>query len=103
MKSEGLFERIKMKELMDNYKNTLDLERFVARRALPLHKQLKNLYTKNRDFQSQKRKLKAELKHFKDEVAHRNLNVLVEATIEREEPVVMKSTPAVQKKNMLLC
>jgi hypothetical protein len=35
-----------MKELMDMYNNTLDLEIFVARRALPLHKKLKNLYRK---------------------------------------------------------
>jgi hypothetical protein len=97
LKSEGLSERIKMKELMDNYNNTLDLEIFAARRALPLHKQLKNLYRKNKDFQSQNRKLKAELQHFKDEVAQRNLNVLVEAAIEKEEPVVKKSTPAVKK------
>jgi uncharacterized protein YfcZ (UPF0381/DUF406 family) len=97
LKSEGLSERIKMKELMDNYNNTLDLARFAARRALPLHKQLKNLYRKNRDFQSQNRKLKAELQHFKDEVAQRNLNVLVEAAIEKEKPIVKKSTPAVKK------
>jgi hypothetical protein len=38
LKSKGLFERIKMKELMDNYNNTLDYEIFAARRSLPLHK-----------------------------------------------------------------
>jgi hypothetical protein len=97
LKAEGLSERIKMKELMDMYNNTLDLEIFAARRAQPLHKQLKNLYRKNRGFQSQNRKLKAELQHFKDELAQRNLNVLVEAAIEREEPVEKKSTPTVKK------
>jgi hypothetical protein len=30
-------------------------------------------------------------------LAQRNLNVLVEAAIEREEPIVKKSTPAVKK------
>ena len=97
LKAESLTERIKMKELMDMYNNTLDLEIFVARRALPLHKQLKNLYRKNRGFQSQNRKLKEELQHFKDELAQRNLNVMVEAAIERDEPVVMKSTPVVKR------
>jgi hypothetical protein len=97
LKSEGLSERIKMKELMDDYSNTLDLARFAARRALPLHKQLKNLYRQNKDFQSQNRKLKAELQQFKDEVAQRNLNVLVEAAIEKEKPVVKKNTPPVKK------
>jgi hypothetical protein len=75
LKAEGLSERIKMKELMDMYNNTLDLAIFAARRALPLHKKLKNLYRKNKGFQSQNRKLKAELQHFKDELAQRNLNV----------------------------
>jgi hypothetical protein len=89
LKSKGLSQRIKMKELMDNYNNTLYLARFAARRALPLHKQLKNLYRQNR-------KLKAELQHFKDEVAQMNLNVLVEAAIEKEKPIVNKSTPVVK-------
>jgi hypothetical protein len=97
LKSEGLSERIKMKELMDGYNHTLDLARFAARRAQPLHKQLKNLYRKNKDFQSQNRKLKAELQQFKDEMAQRNLNVLVEAAIEKEKPVVKKSTAPVKK------
>jgi hypothetical protein len=97
LKEKGLSERIKMKELIDVYKNTLDLEIFAARRCQPLHKQLKNLYNKNRGFQSQNRKIKVELQHFKDGLAQRNLNVLVEDAIEREEPVVKKSTPAVKK------
>jgi hypothetical protein len=60
LKEEILSEIIKMKELMDMYSNTLDLERFVARRAPPLHKKHKNLYRQNRGFQSQNRKLKEE-------------------------------------------
>jgi hypothetical protein len=57
------------KELMYNYNNTLDLEKIAARRALPLHKKLNNLYRLNIGFQSQNRKLKVELQHFKDELA----------------------------------
>jgi hypothetical protein len=97
LKEESLSERIKMKELMDMYSNTLDMEIFTTRRAMPLHKQLKNLYKKNRGFHSQNRKLKEELQHFKDELAQRNLNFLVEDAIEREEPIVKKSTPTVKK------
>jgi hypothetical protein len=48
-----------MEELMAGYNHTLDLARFVARKALPLHKQLNNLYRQNKGFQSQNRKLKA--------------------------------------------
>jgi hypothetical protein len=72
-------------------------QEFAARRGLPLHKKLNNLYRLNIGFQSQNRKLKAKLQQFKDEVAQRNLNVLVEAAIEREEQVVNKITPAVKK------
>jgi hypothetical protein len=61
LKAEGLSERINMNELMDMYNNTLELVRFAARRSLPLHKQLKNLYRKNKGFQSQNRKLKVEV------------------------------------------
>jgi predicted RNase H-like nuclease (RuvC/YqgF family) len=86
-----------MKELMDGYSHTLDLARFAARRSQPLHKQLKNLYRKNRYFQSQNRKLKAELQQFKDEVAQRNMNMLVEASIEKEKPAVKKSILPVKK------
>jgi hypothetical protein len=37
------------------------------------------------------------LQQFKDEVAHRNLNILVEASIEKEKPSAKKSTPPVKK------
>jgi predicted metalloendopeptidase len=97
LKSEALSERIKMKELMDGYSHTLDLAIFAARRAQPLHRQLKNLYRKNKDFQSQNRNLKAELQQFQDEMAQRNLNVLVEAAIEKEKPVAKESIAPVKK------
>jgi hypothetical protein len=97
LKSEGLSERIKMKELMDGYNHTLDLAIFAARRAQTLHKNIKNLYRKNRNFQSQKKKPKEELQQFKDDMAQRNLNVLVEVAIEKEKPTVKKITFPVNK------
>jgi hypothetical protein len=33
------------------------------------------------------------LQHFKDELAQRNLNVLVQVAIERDEPTVKRSIP----------
>jgi hypothetical protein len=72
-------------------------QEFVARRALPLHKQLNNLYRLNIGFQSQNRKLKAEFQQFKDELAQRNVNVLVETAIEGEETIKKRSTPTVKK------
>ena len=77
LKVESMSDRVKMKEIMDGYNHTLDLAKFAARKAQPLHRQLKNLYRQNRDFSSQNRKLKAELQHFQDEIAQRNLHVLV--------------------------
>jgi hypothetical protein len=93
LKEEDMIHKAQMKELMDGYTHTLDLARFAARKAQPLHRQLQNLYRQNRGFQSQNRKLKAELQHFQDEVAQRNLQVLVEASIEKETSAV-KEIPA---------
>ena len=97
LKAEAMSDRIKMKELMDGYNHTLYLARFAARRAQPLHRQLKNLYRKNRYFQSQNRKLKEELQLFQDEMAQRKLNVLVEAAIEKEKPTTKESIVPVKK------
>jgi predicted RNase H-like nuclease (RuvC/YqgF family) len=76
-------------------------------RPKPLHRQLKNLYRQNKGFQSQNRKLKAELQHFQDEVAQRNLQVLVEAAIEKETPTAKESiaplkNPVIAKRKKLV-
>jgi hypothetical protein len=92
LKEEDKVHLAQMEELMVGYNHTLDLARFAVRKALPLHKQLKNLYRQNIGFQSQNRKLKAELKHFQDEAAQRNLQVLVEAAIEDDKPTAKEST-----------
>jgi chromosome segregation ATPase len=97
LKEDAMSDRVKMKELMDGYNHTLDLARFAARKAQPLHRQLKNLYRQNKDFQSQNRRLKAELQHFQDEMAQRNLQVLVEAAIEKEKPTAKESIAPVKK------
>jgi hypothetical protein len=86
-----------MNELMIGYNHTLDLARFIARKDLPLRKQLKNLYRLNKGFQSQNRKIKAELRHLQDEAAQRNLRVLVEATIENNKPVAKESSATPKK------
>jgi hypothetical protein len=92
LKKEAMSDRAKMTELMDGYSHTLDLARFAARRAQLLHRQLNNIYRKNKGFQFQNRKLKTELKHFQDEVAQRNLQVLVEVAIEDDKPAANEST-----------
>jgi hypothetical protein len=86
-----------MEDPMVGYNHTLNLARFAARKALPLHKQLKNLYRQNKGFQSQNRKLKVELKHFQDEVTQRNLQALVEASIEDDKPTAKESTATLKK------
>ena len=103
MKTESISDRLKMKELMYGYNHTLDLARFVTIKARVLHMQLQNLYRKNRGFQYQNKKLKAELHHFQYEVARRNLQVLVEASIEKYTSVVKESrtlfkNPVIAKK-----
>jgi hypothetical protein len=97
LKSEGLSERIQMKEPMDGYNYTLVLAIFAARRDQPLHRQLKNLYRQNRDFQSQNKNLKAQLQQSQDEMAQRNLNVLFKDAIEKEKSVAKESIAPVKK------
>jgi hypothetical protein len=61
LKGEGLVERKNMKDLMDMYKETIELAKFTTRRFLPLHRQLRNMYKKNKDLQYQNKKLKEHL------------------------------------------
>jgi hypothetical protein len=49
LKGEVLAERRKMKQLMDMYKENLELAKFTTRRFMPLHRQLRNLYRQNKD------------------------------------------------------
>jgi hypothetical protein len=44
LKAEDMVHLAQMNELMTGYNHTLDLARFIEIKALPLHKQLKNLY-----------------------------------------------------------
>jgi hypothetical protein len=44
LREEGLAERKKLKDLMDMYKETIDLARFTTKRFLPLHRHLRNIY-----------------------------------------------------------
>jgi hypothetical protein len=97
LKKEAMSERVNMTQLMDVYSHTLDLARFAARRAQPLHRHLQNLYRQNKGFQAQNMKLKEELKHFQDEVAQRNLQVLVEATIEYDKPTAKERSTTLNK------
>jgi hypothetical protein len=83
LKGEGLAKRKKMKELMDMYKETIDLANFTSRRFLPLDRLLRNLYKKKKDLQSQNIKLKVELYPLKDELSQRNINVLAQAATRR--------------------
>jgi hypothetical protein len=85
-----------MKEIMDVYNHTLDLARFTGRKAQPLHRQLKKLYRKNKYFQSHNKKLKAEMQHLQYEMAQRNLEVLIESSIEQEKPTAKESVVLVK-------
>jgi hypothetical protein len=76
LKVEGLVERKKLNDLMDMYLENIDKARFVAKRFLPLHRKLKNLYRQDKYLQAQIRKLELELQPFKEEISKRNLDVL---------------------------
>jgi uncharacterized protein (DUF3084 family) len=88
LKREGLVERKKLNDLMDMYLETIDKASFVAKRFMPLHRQLKNLYIQNRDLQAHIRKLKLELQPFKEELAKSNLDVLAQAATRRSSRLI---------------
>jgi hypothetical protein len=83
LKGQGLAERKKLSGLMDMYQETTHEAKFTARRFLPLHRQLRNLYRKNKDLQSLIIKLKLDLHPFKEEIAQINLNVLAQVATRR--------------------
>jgi hypothetical protein len=62
--------------MLDLYRETIDKARYMAKRSLPLHRKLKNVYKHKRSCQAEIRKLKAELHPFKEQVAKRNLDIL---------------------------
>jgi hypothetical protein len=82
-KGEGLDERKNFKHLMDMYLETIDKARFTTNIFMPLHRQLRNLYRKNKDLQSQIIKLKLDFHPFKEEIAQINLNVLAQVATRR--------------------
>jgi hypothetical protein len=83
LKKEDLGSRIKLKEMLDMYEETIDKARFMAKRFFPLHRKLKNVYRQNRTHQAEIRKLKAELQPFREEVAKRNLDMLAKVATRR--------------------
>jgi len=55
------------------------------------------LYKKNRIIQFQNKNLKEKLHPLKDDLVQRNLNVLAQATIERNGPAIEKNSPRVER------
>jgi hypothetical protein len=55
--------------MLDLYEKTIDKARYLAKRSLPLHRQLKNVYRQKRACQAEIRRLKEELQPFKEQVA----------------------------------
>jgi hypothetical protein len=47
--------------MLDLYDETIYKARFMAKRSLPLHRKLKNVYKQKRAYQAEIKKLKAEL------------------------------------------
>ena len=75
--------RIKLKEMLEMYGETIDKARFLGKRFFPLHRKLKNVYRKNKTHQDEIKKLKAELHPFKDELDKRNLDMIAKVATKR--------------------
>jgi hypothetical protein len=83
LKKEELDSRIKLKEMLDIYEETIDKYRFMDKRSFPFHRKLKNVYRQKRACQAEIRKLKAELQPFREKVAKRNLNMMAKVATRR--------------------
>jgi hypothetical protein len=56
---EDLETQIKLKDMLDLYEDTIDKARYMAKRYLPLHKKLKNVYKQKRACQVEIKKIKS--------------------------------------------
>jgi hypothetical protein len=83
LKREDLVGKKKLRYLMDMYRENLVHAKFIAKRFIPLHMQLKSLYIQNLCYQGQIRGLNMELQPFREELSKTNLNVLAQAAIRR--------------------
>jgi hypothetical protein len=88
---EDLETRIKLKDMLDLYEETIDKARYMAKRSLPIHRKLKNVYKQKRACQAEIRKLKAELHPFKEKVAKRNLDMLAKVATRRSTKTKMNT------------
>ena len=82
--------KINLLDHMDLYQDVLLKAKIMAKKALPLHRQVKNLYRLNRALQAKVRALQEdnkalnqELQITKSKVSKRNLKILAEATTSR--------------------
>ena len=73
-------------EHMDLYQDVLFKSKIMKRKSTPLHRQVKNIYSKNRELQTESRALQEENKRLEEElqvvkskVSKGNLTILTEA------------------------
>jgi hypothetical protein len=83
LKKENLEARIKLKDILELYEETIDKSIYMAKRYLPLHRKLKNVYKQKKYCQVEIKKLKVELQPFKEQVEKRNLNILAKVATRR--------------------
>jgi hypothetical protein len=83
LKNKDLETRIKLKDMLDLYEETIYKENLIAKRSLPLHRKLKNMYKQKRACQAKIRILKAELQPFTKKVGKRNLDMLAKVATSR--------------------
>jgi hypothetical protein len=76
LKEENLEAQIKLKNTLDLYEEIIDKEIYMAKRSLPLHRKMKNMYRQKRSFQVEIRRLKVELQPFKEKIEKINLDML---------------------------
>jgi hypothetical protein len=69
--------------MLDLYEETIDKGRYMAKRSLPLHRNLRMCINRREFAKPRSGKLKVELQPFKEKVAKRNLDILAKVATRR--------------------
>jgi hypothetical protein len=87
MKEKDFVSRKELSEILKMHHENIDKANLLAKRFLPLHRKLINLYRQNIAYQTQIRRLKMELQPFKEEMAKRNMDMLAKVATKKSSRV----------------
>jgi hypothetical protein len=81
LREENKEMKVKMVAHLDDCEKVIDNGRYMVKRSLHLHKQLKNVYKQKMVLQKENKVLKRKLHRLEEEVAQRNLDMLAQVVV----------------------